>query len=67
MSGFDPTQPIPACVPGQAGMRNQNIYTARITRGLVVGALGNSRRLGSIQRSFPVFAQNNGTAIRAIG
>ena len=32
MSAFDPTQPIPACVPGQAGMRNQNIYTARITR-----------------------------------
>ncbi|HET9667035.1 MAG TPA: FG-GAP-like repeat-containing protein, partial [Desertimonas sp.] len=65
MSAFDPTQPIPACVPGQAGMRNQNIYTARITRGLVVGSLGNSRRLGSIQRSFPVFAQNNSTAIRS--
>ncbi len=59
MSAFDPTQAIPACVPGQAGMRNQNIYTARITRGLVVGALGNTRRLGAIQRSFPVFAQNN--------
>ena len=44
-------------------MRNQNIYTARITRGLVVGALGNSRPLGSIQRSFPVFAQNNGTTV----
>ena len=27
MSGFDPTQTAPACVPGQAGMRNQNIYT----------------------------------------
>ena len=65
MSAFDPTQPIPACVPGQAGMRNQNIYTARITRGLVVGSLGNSRRLGSIQRSFPVFAQNNSTAIKS--
>ena len=65
MSGFDPTQAIPACVPGQAGMRNQNIYTARITRGLVVGAVGNSRRLGSIQRSFPVFAQNNGTTVKS--
>ena len=31
MSAFDPAQAIPACVPGQAGMRNQNIYTARIT------------------------------------
>jgi uncharacterized repeat protein (TIGR01451 family) len=65
MSLFDPSQPVPVCVPGQAGMRNQNIYTARITRGLVVGALGNSRRLGAIQRSFPVFAQNNTTAIRS--
>ena len=46
-------------------MRNQNIYTARITRGLVVGAVGNSRRLGSIQRSFPVFAQNNGTTVKS--
>ena len=46
-------------------MRNQNIYTARITQGLVVGALGNSRRLGAIQRSFPVFAQNNRTTIRS--
>ena len=64
-SAFDPTQSIPVCVPGQAGMRNQNIYTARITRGLVVGALGNSRRLGSIQRSFPVFAQNNATTPRS--
>ena len=64
MSAFDPAQAIPACVPGQAGMRNQNIYTARITRGLVVGALGNSRRLGAMQRSFPVFAQNNSTMIR---
>ena len=66
MSAFDPTQPVPACVPGQAGMRNQNIYTARITRGLVAGALGNSRRLSStLQRSFPVFAQNNATTIKS--
>ena len=31
VSSFDPNQPIPQCVPGQAGMRNQNIYTTRIT------------------------------------
>jgi len=65
MSGFDPTQAIPGCVPGQAGMRNQNIYTARITQGLVVGALTNSQPLGAIQRSFPVFAQNNATVTRS--
>ena len=64
-SGFDPGQTVPPCVPGQAGMRNQNIYTARITRGLVVGALGNSRTLSpTLQRSFPVFAQNNSTFVR---
>jgi uncharacterized repeat protein (TIGR01451 family) len=64
-SAFDPTQAVPACVPGQAGMRNQNIYTARITTGLVVGALGNTRRLSAVQRTFPVFAQNNSTTIRS--
>jgi uncharacterized repeat protein (TIGR01451 family) len=63
-SSFDPTQTIPACIPGQAGMRNQNIYTSRITQGLLVGAVGNTRPLGSIQRSFPVYAQNNSFAIR---
>jgi uncharacterized repeat protein (TIGR01451 family) len=64
VSGFDPSQSIPACIPGQAGMRNQNIYTARITNGLVVGAVGNSRPLSNVQRSFPVYAQNNSTAIK---
>jgi len=64
-SSFDPTQPIGACVAGQAGMRNQNIYTARITQGLLVGALTNARQLGAIQRSFPVFAQNNSPVVRS--
>ena len=27
--------PLPACVPGEEGMRNQNIYTSQITGGLV--------------------------------
>ena len=63
-SGFDPGQTVPACVPGQAGMRNQNSCTARITRGLVVVALGNSGRVEpDLQRSFPVFGQNNGTTV----
>ncbi|MGQ0733234.1 MAG: putative Ig domain-containing protein, partial [Acidobacteriota bacterium] len=65
MSAFDPSQLLPACVPGQAGMRNQNIYTARITTGLVVGALSNTRPLDGIPRSFPVFAQNNGSTTRS--
>ena len=47
------------CVPGNERSRNQNIYTSRLTHGLVVGALGNSRPLSSeIQRGFVVFVQN---------
>ncbi|HKV23659.1 MAG TPA: kelch repeat-containing protein [Candidatus Acidoferrum sp.] len=60
-------QPLPACISGQEGMRNQNIYTAQITGGLVVGAPGNAKPLGTttfngqvvpFQRAFPVEAQN---------
>ena len=59
--------PLPACVPGEEGMRNQNIYTSQITGGLVVGAPGNAKPLGTttfngksvpFQRAFPVEAQN---------
>ncbi len=61
---FDPTQTRPPCgveTPGftTAGMRNQNIYTARITQGLYVGLLGNTKPLSSLQRAFAMFAQNN--------
>ncbi|MGH9530380.1 MAG: putative Ig domain-containing protein [Terriglobales bacterium] len=66
---FDPNQSPPACQVGQEGMRNQNIYTAQITGGLIVGAPGNSKPLGTttnpvtgksalFQRAFPVEAQN---------
>ena len=59
--------PLPACVPGQEGMRNQNIYTSQITGGLVAAAPGNAKPLGTttfngktvpFQRAFPVEAQN---------
>jgi hypothetical protein len=42
----------------QASIRNQNVYTARLTQGLIVGADGSSRLAGSITRAFAVFAQN---------
>jgi hypothetical protein len=44
----------------EASKRNQNIYTARLSRGLVVGVEGNSRLLpGDVKtRSFAVFVQN---------
>jgi len=57
-SKFDPTKTVDACVPGVAGMRNQNIYTARITQGLVVGSPGNAKPLGKIQRAFVVYVEN---------
>jgi len=69
---FDPNQARPACEPSapgftRAGMRNQNVYTARITQGLVAGSPQNSKPLGLttidgntvlLQRAFVVFVQN---------
>jgi hypothetical protein len=60
---FDPTATRPACTPSgegltTAGMRNQNIYTARVTRGLFVSAVDNSKQLGGIQRAFAISVQN---------
>jgi uncharacterized protein YjbI with pentapeptide repeats len=64
---------LPPCVPGAGleGMRNQNIYTSQITGGLVVGAPGNAKPLGTttfnghtvpFQRAFPVEAENTTSA-----
>jgi hypothetical protein len=68
-SKFDNGATLPRCVTGQEGMRNQNIYTAQITGGLIAGAKGNSKPLGTtknpangqtvpFQRAFAVEAQN---------
>ncbi|HKW02873.1 MAG TPA: HYR domain-containing protein [Vicinamibacterales bacterium] len=47
------------CAPAnQASIRNQNIYTSRLSKGLNVGAGGSSRLAGSLLRAFAVFAQN---------
>jgi hypothetical protein len=35
----------PGCVPGREGMRNQNVYTGRITQGLVVSSPQTSKPL----------------------
>ncbi len=69
-----PTQGPPgqACVVGQAGMRNQNIYTSRISQGLIVSSPQNFKQLGSnplnpaqlLQRGFVVTVQNATGAIR---
>jgi hypothetical protein len=58
-SVFDPTQQKPSCVVGQTGMRNQDIYTAALTPGVVLGAKGNRKSLSpTLQREFAVTVQN---------
>jgi parallel beta-helix repeat protein len=52
-------QAVEVCQPGWAGGRNQNIYTARVTGGLIVGSPGNSKPLNTqFARAFVVFARN---------
>jgi hypothetical protein len=57
----------PGCAPVTVSNRNQNVYTSRLSRGLVVGAEGNSRLVASTgitQRAFAVFVQNATTTTR---
>ncbi len=52
---------VPQCVDGvgNPGSRNQNVYSARITGGLLAGSPGNAKPLSTeLQRGFVVFAQN---------
>jgi hypothetical protein len=44
--------------PDHTGMRNQNIYTARITAGIIAGSPGNTKPLGGVQRAFVIFIKN---------
>ncbi len=64
VSVFDPTQAQPACVSGQTGDRNQNVYTARITQGLVASSPSNNKVLAAIQRSFPVLVENSSASLK---
>jgi len=51
--------PVPTCAVGQEGMRNQNIYSSRITEGLAVLSPQNSKPLSpTVQRAFVVVVQN---------
>ena len=45
--------------PERAGMRNQNVYAARVTQGLFVSTPGNAKPLGRIKRAFVVSAAND--------
>jgi uncharacterized repeat protein (TIGR01451 family) len=63
-SHYDSTQTLPGCSPGQAGMRNQNVYTARVTEGLFVSAPGNNKPFDDFERAFVVVAENATPLIR---
>jgi len=58
-SVFDPSQTTPTCVTGYEGTRNQNIYTSRITSGLLVTSPQNVKPLSpTVTRAFVVAAKN---------
>ncbi len=77
-SFFDPTVTIPSCTEVSfpdalpqfqagslyTGTRNQNVYSASISNGVIVAAPGNNRPLGNddigapLQRGFVVYVQN---------
>src|SRR5215470_5779974 len=56
---FSPGTTTPACSVGQEGMRNQNIYSSRVTQGLQVSVPQNAKPLSTkLQRTFIVLVQN---------
>ena len=66
-SKFDPSRTLTACAAGQAGIRNQDVYTARISGGLVLSTKSNATNLPigqQSQRTFPVTVQNTTGAPR---
>jgi len=47
------------CDPGFTASRNQNVYTSKLTQGLLAGSPGNAKTLSpTLPRGFVVFAQN---------
>ncbi|TPW16714.1 MAG: hypothetical protein FD129_650 [bacterium] len=68
-SVFDPTQNVSqTCDANSTGSRNQNIYTARVSIGLVTGSPGNTKPLSStVPRAFVVFAQNTSPTTKSFG
>lgn len=60
---YDGSTITTTCDAGHTGMRNQDIYTATLSQGVMMGALGNSKQLSSsIQRQFAVTVQNATTS-----
>lgn len=61
-SNVNYTPPGSGCVPGQASSRNANVYTSRITPGLYISVLGNSKAADTIERAYAVQIENGGEA-----
>ena len=62
----DYVAPGEGCTPqyeNQTGIRNQNIYTSRITEGIIAGSPGNTKPLNR-DRAFVVFVKNTTGALR---
>lgn len=54
------------CMPVASGIRNQNVYSARLTMGLVAGSPSNTKPLSvNVPRGFVVFAQNSSYSTKA--
>ncbi len=58
-STFDPNSPAPSCTAGQTGVRNQDIYTATLSAGLIMGSKANFLQAGNAPaREYPVTIEN---------
>ncbi len=69
-SKFDPTQTPLACAVGQTGMRNQNVYTAEISSGVILTSPQTSKPVLTpaglpVQREFVVELRNATSAARS--
>ncbi|MEY2609162.1 MAG: hypothetical protein QOH31_7059 [Verrucomicrobiota bacterium] len=69
-SKFDPTKQPLTCLVGQTGMRNQNVYTAEISQGVVLTSPQTSKPVLTpagqpIQRAFVVELRNASNAARS--
>ena len=63
-SVYSPGATLPNCDPGTEGDRNQNVYSSRITQGLLVSSPQNYKPLSSIiERGFVVLVQNHTTQL----
>ena len=60
-----PGATLPQCNATLTGTRNQDIFGARFDQGLFAAALGNAKRLGTVQRGFALLLENTTTVTRS--